>query len=77
MCYAMESMSKNTLIDLVTDIARREVGEDSSDAELLMWIARQVQPVCIARKQAQPNLVGRAVSCVVNDTRYRKEHGIK
>jgi hypothetical protein len=52
--YGLETLSKAALIDLVADLARRELGEDKSDWELASYIEKQHEPVARVRGSARP-----------------------
>ncbi len=68
--YALEGLSKNTLIDLVADIAQGEVGiEIESSAEILAWIQKRLEPVHRARRQKSVDLVGELSKLAAMDSR--------
>ena len=58
---ALDELSKNTLIDLVYDIAepsaRLEKGDAIEDDDVLLWIQKKLEPVHQARKQRAIDLV--------------------
>ncbi len=72
--YAMDQLSKNTLIDLVTDLARGEIGEGAIDEAVLAWVQRKIEPTHRAREQAPVDLLGRYRRIHDGSDAYRKEH---
>jgi len=68
--YAMDELSKNTLIDFVTDLAHAEVGEDASDETILAWVERKIKATHRARSQKSVSLLGRLARVHANDQRY-------
>ncbi len=55
----MDSLSKNQLIDLVVDLARAELGEDTDDDAILAWLLAKIGPTWAARKDRPVDLVGK------------------
>lgn len=56
--YALDQLSKNTLIDLVIDRIRLDVGEDARDEVIARTIRDWLGPVARLRKDRAPDLVG-------------------
>lgn len=73
---ALDELSKNTLIDLVADLARREIGEETSDLAVVQWVQDQMAPIDRARSQKSRDLVGRLRGIERGEAKYRKDHGI-
>jgi hypothetical protein len=71
---AIDKLSKNTLIDLVSDLCRREIGETASDAEVVAWIEKEVEPVHLARHQRFVGLVAAMNKYEKSDEAYRIAH---
>jgi len=72
--YALEKLSKNTLIDLVVDMTRGTVGENASD----VVIARSLQPFIDAvlrmRSDRPMSLEAAVQALITSDERYRALH---
>ena len=54
--YAMDELSKNTLIDLVVDRVRAELGEEACDDAVASVIQDWLSPICNLRGGRQHNL---------------------
>jgi hypothetical protein len=68
--YALDDLSKNTLIDLVADIAIAEVGEGNATPEtILAWIQKRIEPIHRLRKQRPIDLVGALEKLAASDKR--------
>ncbi|MGH9930996.1 MAG: hypothetical protein ACREA9_17450 [Pyrinomonadaceae bacterium] len=74
--YALDDLSKNTLIDLVADIAIGEVGEATPET-ILAWIQKRIEPIHRARKQCPVDLVGALAKLAASDARYRATQVVK
>lgn len=72
--YALEKLSKNTLIDLVLDRARCETGhaDDAQEAELLTIIQGWLSPIAMARGIRAPGLAAEYNRYVVSSEKYRE-----
>jgi hypothetical protein len=75
--YAMESLSKTALIDLVFDMLRRADGADAAEEWLLGRLTDYYLPaVCRERGQKVPNLAGKFRKWHRLADEYRAKHGI-
>lgn len=58
-CRALECLSKGTLLDLVIDLARKEIGESASELDMAELISAWARPVLIARGHKEEDIGGR------------------
>jgi hypothetical protein len=56
---ALDGLSKNTLIDLVVDRVRAEIGEDASEDRVAEQIQEWLGPVAMARGDKPVSIAGR------------------
>jgi hypothetical protein len=54
--FGLDTLSKTALIDLVTDLARKELGEDTDEDTLACLIEGWHGPVARARNDAEPRI---------------------
>lgn len=57
LAFALERLSKGTLMDLVYDLARATLGENCTDEEAAEWITAVVEPVLREREMKPIDLV--------------------
>lgn len=76
--YAVDVLSKNTLIDTLIDRIRAGIGESANDAQCLAVLQRWINPVCAMRDDKPPNLLVRfqhvtnhSAAAAANGTRLR------
>lgn len=73
--YALDSLSKNTLIDFVVDLARAELGEDACDDAVVAWIQGRIDPVVRVRGDKPVFLKRRVQALARNDEDFRNKTG--
>jgi hypothetical protein len=74
--YAMDGLTKNTLIDFVVDIAIRSVGDDkATDENILQWVQDNIQVTDNYREQKSVNLLGRLERARLQTQRYLAAKG--
>ncbi len=74
--YAIDHLSKNTLIDLVVDRARAQIGEEASDEALADEIQNWIRPVLAARGDKPISLDAIMKRRLTSDEKYRLTHGL-
>lgn len=68
--YAMQQLSKNTLIDLMLDRVRAEIGADADDETIAAKVQEWLSPVCNHRGDKPPRLIHRLETW----DRYEADH---
>lgn len=79
LAFALDRMSKNTMIDLVVDRARAELGEDASDDEVADLLENWARPVFQARGDQTGAFRVRTALVKIreHDARCLRDHGIE
>ncbi len=72
--FALDRLSKNTLIDILVDRARAEDGEEAKDADVARRIQRWLRPVCRLRGDREPKLLDAMARLDKASEEYRKLH---
>jgi len=79
--YAIDAVSKATLLDLVVDRARAEIGENATDEAVVELVQKWLDPVVICRGGKIPNLENRLKLIDKASEKYRhlqaKPEGVK
>lgn len=74
LAYALDKLSKNTLIDIIADLAVMNVGEEgASDEELAGTIQAWVDPVLRVRSGRRIDLAAQMAIFDSHEERYRKK----
>ncbi len=68
--YSIDGMSKSALIDFAIDQAKRTIGENAPEAEILAWIEEAARPIYIAREENAPRLQSRWRSWLAHAKKY-------
>ncbi len=73
--FALDTLSKNALIDLVVDRVRAELGESTSDEVIAEHIQDWLGPVIRERGDKPVSLAGRMAYLDKSDEDYRNKTG--
>ena len=74
LAYGLDTLSKAALVDLVVDLARREIGEDATDDALATTIEQMHGPIARARGDKPPKILDAMRRVDRNDAAYRLAH---
>lgn len=55
---ALDSLTKNTAIDMLLDLCHQEIGELASDMEIANWFTQTLEPVARVRGDKPINFAG-------------------
>jgi len=72
--FALDSLSKNTLIDFLADLANSTLGMDAKDETKLELIEQWLEPVQIARGDNPTKLLARLQRLQASDRKYVETH---
>lgn len=73
----MDDLSKNTLIDLVIDLARAELGETADAESVLGWVQQKLEPVHRMRNDRPVDLIGRRQWLINRNAKYAAENAAR
>lgn len=71
---ALDAMTKNEMIDLLTDIARAELGEEATNEQVMEWMQPRLNTVQSYRGKTRTHLQAVYDRRAANDLRYIAEH---